>query len=196
MKICPVCKSRCFDDMQVCYGCMHRFDEQGGPLPSSAEAAAPIPSAPGDPVPAASGAPAAQSVPAPPPAPAMPDAPCAAAGPAQLDDASRVAAQQDASACAAAAPAVHEAAGRVFQIGEHQIPAIACQAEQGQAAIPSSQQPHAPVAQSAPSAQAPGFLSTEQGMLAISQASSSAQAVTIDAVAASGKEVKIVLVPL
>ena len=28
MKICPVCKSRCFDDMQVCYGCMHRFDAE------------------------------------------------------------------------------------------------------------------------------------------------------------------------
>ena len=27
MKICPVCKARCFDDMQVCYGCMHRFDQ-------------------------------------------------------------------------------------------------------------------------------------------------------------------------
>ena len=23
---CPVCKSMCFDDMEVCYGCMHRFD--------------------------------------------------------------------------------------------------------------------------------------------------------------------------
>lgn len=27
MKQCPVCKSQCFDDMDVCYGCMHRFDE-------------------------------------------------------------------------------------------------------------------------------------------------------------------------
>lgn len=25
MKVCPVCKSRCFDDMDVCYGCMHKF---------------------------------------------------------------------------------------------------------------------------------------------------------------------------
>ena len=27
MKSCPVCKARCFDDMEICYGCMHRFDE-------------------------------------------------------------------------------------------------------------------------------------------------------------------------
>lgn len=25
MKVCPVCNSRCFDDMKVCYGCMHEF---------------------------------------------------------------------------------------------------------------------------------------------------------------------------
>lgn len=25
MKLCPVCKSRCFDDMDTCYGCMHNF---------------------------------------------------------------------------------------------------------------------------------------------------------------------------
>lgn len=24
---CPVCKSMCFDDMEICYGCMHRFDD-------------------------------------------------------------------------------------------------------------------------------------------------------------------------
>ena len=24
---CPVCKSICFDDMEVCFGCMHRFDD-------------------------------------------------------------------------------------------------------------------------------------------------------------------------
>ena len=23
---CPICKSMCFDDMEVCYGCIHRFD--------------------------------------------------------------------------------------------------------------------------------------------------------------------------
>ena len=28
MKTCPICKSRCFDDMAVCYGCLHRFDEE------------------------------------------------------------------------------------------------------------------------------------------------------------------------
>lgn len=25
MKTCPICKARCFDDMETCYGCMHRF---------------------------------------------------------------------------------------------------------------------------------------------------------------------------
>lgn len=25
MKVCPVCKSRCFDDMDKCYGCLHDF---------------------------------------------------------------------------------------------------------------------------------------------------------------------------
>lgn len=29
MKTCPVCGARCFDDMEVCYGCMHRFDARG-----------------------------------------------------------------------------------------------------------------------------------------------------------------------
>ena len=27
MKVCPVCKSRCFDDMKICYGCMHKFED-------------------------------------------------------------------------------------------------------------------------------------------------------------------------
>lgn len=27
MKTCPVCNARAFDDMDVCYGCLHRFDE-------------------------------------------------------------------------------------------------------------------------------------------------------------------------
>lgn len=27
---CPVCKSLCFDDMDVCYGCMHRFGADPG----------------------------------------------------------------------------------------------------------------------------------------------------------------------
>lgn len=33
MKKCPVCKTAVFDDMDVCYGCMHRFsafDREGG----------------------------------------------------------------------------------------------------------------------------------------------------------------------
>lgn len=25
MKVCPVCKSNVFDDMQVCYNCLHDF---------------------------------------------------------------------------------------------------------------------------------------------------------------------------
>lgn len=25
MKTCPICSARCFDDMNTCYGCMHRF---------------------------------------------------------------------------------------------------------------------------------------------------------------------------
>lgn len=32
MKVCPVCKSTLFDDMDVCYGCMYRF---GGALDRS-----------------------------------------------------------------------------------------------------------------------------------------------------------------
>lgn len=30
MKICPVCNARCFDDMEVCYGCLHRFAQEPG----------------------------------------------------------------------------------------------------------------------------------------------------------------------
>lgn len=26
MKICPICNARCFDDMDTCFGCMHRFN--------------------------------------------------------------------------------------------------------------------------------------------------------------------------
>lgn len=29
MKTCPVCKARCFDDMEICYGCMHHFEDVG-----------------------------------------------------------------------------------------------------------------------------------------------------------------------
>ena len=28
MKTCPICKARCFDDMEICYGCMHPFDSE------------------------------------------------------------------------------------------------------------------------------------------------------------------------
>lgn len=28
MKVCPVCKAACFDDMEVCYGCLHRFPQE------------------------------------------------------------------------------------------------------------------------------------------------------------------------
>ena len=30
MKICPVCSARCFDDMEVCYGCLHTFTNEFG----------------------------------------------------------------------------------------------------------------------------------------------------------------------
>ncbi|MEG1397894.1 MAG: hypothetical protein RSC47_04500 [Raoultibacter sp.] len=29
MKTCPICKARCFDDMKICYGCMHQFEAAG-----------------------------------------------------------------------------------------------------------------------------------------------------------------------
>lgn len=35
MKTCPICEAKAFDDAAVCYGCLHRFDEERG----SAEAA-------------------------------------------------------------------------------------------------------------------------------------------------------------
>ena len=28
MKTCPICKARCFDDMEICYGCMHPFEPE------------------------------------------------------------------------------------------------------------------------------------------------------------------------
>lgn len=36
MKVCPVCKSLCFDDMPVCYECMHGFD-RGTPCAAEGE---------------------------------------------------------------------------------------------------------------------------------------------------------------
>ena len=34
MKTCPVCKARCFDDMDTCFGCLQDFRRKGasGPL--------------------------------------------------------------------------------------------------------------------------------------------------------------------
>ena len=29
MKTCPVCRARAFEDAEVCYGCLHRFDGDG-----------------------------------------------------------------------------------------------------------------------------------------------------------------------
>ncbi|MEG0477097.1 MAG: hypothetical protein RR572_05460 [Raoultibacter sp.] len=48
MKTCPICKARCFDDMEICYGCMHQF-EVAPPVPPAASFAgdeAPQPTAP------------------------------------------------------------------------------------------------------------------------------------------------------
>lgn len=68
MKTCPVCGARCFDDMDVCYGCMHRFGPGGAaPAPQAAtvfgQAANPVAhqSAPSDP--SASSAPSATAPP-------------------------------------------------------------------------------------------------------------------------------------
>lgn len=30
LKECPVCHARCFEDMEVCYGCLHSFVREGG----------------------------------------------------------------------------------------------------------------------------------------------------------------------
>lgn len=38
MKTCPVCRAVCFDDMEVCYGCLHRFaKDEGQTAPLSCE---------------------------------------------------------------------------------------------------------------------------------------------------------------
>ncbi len=37
MKTCPVCNAKAFDDMDVCYGCLHRFDGKK-PFASSKDA--------------------------------------------------------------------------------------------------------------------------------------------------------------
>lgn len=42
MKECPSCKAWCFDDMETCFGCLHRFgreeDEQASPSAQMADA--------------------------------------------------------------------------------------------------------------------------------------------------------------
>lgn len=40
MKTCPVCRSLCFDDMPVCYGCMHNFDRDGSCMGGHSDSAA------------------------------------------------------------------------------------------------------------------------------------------------------------
>ena len=39
MKTCPVCRARTFEDAEVCYGCLHRF-EGGGRVAAAPEDAA------------------------------------------------------------------------------------------------------------------------------------------------------------
>lgn len=50
MKTCPICKARCFDDMEICYGCMHPFDSEENSGEKRADAVDPIekPQAPGN----------------------------------------------------------------------------------------------------------------------------------------------------
>lgn len=38
MKTCPVCQSRSFDDMNVCFGCMHSFESEALPDTTDTEA--------------------------------------------------------------------------------------------------------------------------------------------------------------
>ena len=42
MKTCPICKARCFDDMEVCYGCMHQFEPEGVQGDSPGKATGPV----------------------------------------------------------------------------------------------------------------------------------------------------------
>lgn len=67
MKTCPICGARAFDDAEVCYGCLHRYEgaDMGAPGPA-------VLTAPPEP--------AAPAVPAASPGPAVPVAsPCASA---------------------------------------------------------------------------------------------------------------------
>lgn len=34
MKTCPVCKANCFDDMEICFGCLHSFARDAERQPS------------------------------------------------------------------------------------------------------------------------------------------------------------------
>ena len=34
MKICPVCKAACYDDMEMCFGCLHSFAREEIPTGS------------------------------------------------------------------------------------------------------------------------------------------------------------------
>lgn len=27
MKVCPICKARTFEDMEICYNCLHKFED-------------------------------------------------------------------------------------------------------------------------------------------------------------------------
>ena len=35
MKTCPICHAVAFDDAQICYGCLHRFDAEEAPRPAA-----------------------------------------------------------------------------------------------------------------------------------------------------------------
>ncbi len=81
MKECPICKAVAFDDAQVCYGCLHRFEPgegamriDGGCGQGTAGGAPPAPASPPAPQGAAS-------------APAPAQAPSAAAVPSQVQPA-------------------------------------------------------------------------------------------------------------
>lgn len=43
MKTCPVCHARAFDDAQMCFGCLHRFDESPQPVATARPAGRPQP---------------------------------------------------------------------------------------------------------------------------------------------------------
>lgn len=40
MKICPTCSARCFDDMELCYGCLHDFSKHFVAAATNGQAAA------------------------------------------------------------------------------------------------------------------------------------------------------------